>query len=81
MEFTLIHFLFVIICSIVVLGKNYSNESELLKFPALNQSVSSENVSETVVLQEEFEAKGQLISKADLKFLIWTKNQRTQVDS
>ena len=70
MEFSLIQFIVVIIFSIVVMGKNYSNESELLKFPALNQSISSENVSKTGVLQEEFEAKGQLISKADLKALI-----------
>ena len=70
MEFSLIQFIVVIIFSIVVMGKNYSNESELLKFPALNQSMSSENVSETGVLEEGFEAKGQLISKADLKVLI-----------
>ena len=60
----------------MVMGKNYSNESELLNFPALNQSMSSENVSENGVLEEGLEAKGQLISKADLKVLIWTKNQR-----
>jgi hypothetical protein len=70
MEFSLIQFIVVIIFSIVVMGKNYSNESELLKFPALNQSMSSENVSETGVLEEGFEAKGQLISKVDLKVFI-----------
>ena len=70
MEFSLIQFIVVIIFSIVVMGKNYSNESELLKFPVLNQSMSSENVSETGVLEEGFEAKGQLISKVDLKVFI-----------
>ena len=70
MEFSLIQFIVVIIFSIVVMGKNYSNESELLKFPAMNQSMSSENVSETGVLEEGFEAKGQLISKVDLKVFI-----------
>ena len=70
MEFSLIQFIVVIIFSIVVMGKNYSNESELLKFPAMNQSMSSENVSENGVLEEGFEAKGQLISKVDLKVFI-----------
>ena len=70
MEFSLIQFIVVIIFSIVVMGKKYSNESELLKFPALNQSMSSENVSETGVLEEGFEAKGQLISEVDLKVFI-----------
>ena len=52
------------------MGRNYSNESELLKFPAMNQSMSSENVSENGVLEEGLEAKGQLISKVDLKVFI-----------
>ena len=53
MEFTAIQFLFVIISSVVVMGRNYSDESEL------NRTESSQNVSEAGVLlnnDEGFEA-------------------------
>ena len=69
MEFISIQFMFVMIFSMVVFGRNYTDESEL-KFLAFNQSESSQNFSET---DKGFEAKGQLISKCPFVVIVWTK--------
>ena len=80
MEFISIQFLCVMIFSIVVMGRNYTDESEL-KFLALNQSESAQNFSETENYNDEgFEAKGQLISICPFVVIVWTKIPSKKID-